>query len=148
MKRLFVLCLMAALLLPYHAMAEGYPIGKIKKVKGEVAVSRSGKEMSVNIGDLLYQNDTIRTGEESWVGIIFEDNTVLSLGSKSEIVVDEYVFAPQQGRLSMVASIVRGTLSYLSGIIGNQSPESVKIHTPDATIGIRGTKFLIKVSGS
>jgi hypothetical protein len=60
-------------------------------------------------------------------------------------VIDEYVFAPQKGMLSMIARMVKGTASYVSGIIGRQSPESVKFQTPDATIGIRGTEFLVKV---
>jgi len=47
----------------------------------------------------------------------------------------------------MIARMVKGTASYLSGIIGHQSPESVKFRTPEATIGIRGTHFLVKVNG-
>ena len=45
----------------------------------------------------------------------------------------------------MIARIAKGTISYISGIIGRQSPESVKFQTPDATIGVRGTQFLVKV---
>ena len=81
------------------------------------------------------------------MGIIFEDNTILSLGPESEVVIDEYVFAPEKGLFSMIARMVKGTASYLSGIIGHQSPESVKFRTPEATIGIRGTHFLVKVNG-
>ena len=109
--------------------------------------SAAAKEIAIHTGDRLYQNDIIRTGANSSVGIIFEDNTILSLGPKSEIVIDEYVFAPEKGKLSMFISMLKGTASYLSGIIGRQSPESVKFQTPDATIGIRGTQFLVKVKG-
>ncbi|MBF0302050.1 MAG: FecR domain-containing protein [Desulfamplus sp.] len=146
--RLFILCLTITILLPCLAMSHESPIGKVKTAKGEVVVSRSGQEIPLSIGDKLYQNDIIKTGQNSSVGVIFEDNTVLSLGSQSQIAIDEYVFEPQKGKLSMIASMIKGTASYLSGIIGRQSPESVKIHTPDVTIGIRGTKFLIKVDGS
>jgi len=147
MKKICVICLMMTFLLPCLAMGEDASIGKIKTSKGEVVVTRSGKEMPVRIDDLLYQNDTIRTGADSAVGIIFEDNTVLSLGPQSELVINEYVFAPEKGALSMMTSMLRGTATYLSGIIGRQSPESVKFQTPDATIGIRGTQFLVKVKG-
>jgi hypothetical protein len=145
MKRLFILCIMMTMLLPCLAMGEESPIGKIKTSKGDVVIIHSGEEIAINAGDRLYQNDIIRTGANSSVGIIFEDDTILSLGSESEIVIDEYVFTPQEGKLSMIASMLKGTASYLSGIIGRQSPESVKFQTPDATIGIRGTKFLVKV---
>ena len=145
MKRLFIFCLIIIFVLPCLATGEDLPIGKTKTGKGDVIVIRSGKEIPINIGDRLYQKDIIRTGENSSVGIIFEDNTILSLGPKSEIVIDEYVFAPEKGVLSMITRMVKGTASYLSGIIGRQSPESVKFQTPDATIGIRGTQFLVKV---
>jgi len=147
MKKICVICLMMTFLLPSIVMGEDASIGKIKISKGEVVVTRSGKEMPVRIDDLLYQNDTIRTGADGAVGIIFEDNTVLSLGPQSELVINEYVFAPEKGALSMMTSMLRGTATYLSGIIGRQSPESVKFQTPDATIGIRGTQFLVKVKG-
>jgi hypothetical protein len=145
MKRLFVISILMTILLPCLAMGEASPIGKIKTSKGDVVIIRSGEEIAIKTGDKLYQNDFIRTGADSSVGIIFVDNTILSLGPRSEIVIDEYVFTPQEGRLSMIASMLKGTASYLSGIIGRRSPESVKLQTPDATIGIRGTKFLIKV---
>lgn len=144
MKKLFVLFLVAAIVLPCIAVGEELAIGKTKTAKGDVVVVRGGKELSVNIGDRVYRNDTIRTGADSSAGIIFEDNTILSLGPNSAIVIEEYIFAPEKGVLSMVARILRGTASYLSGIIGKQSPEAVKFHTPDATIGIRGTQFLVR----
>ena len=145
MRRILVLCLMIVILLPALAMGEESSIGKTRKGTGEIVVIRGGKEAPLTIGDKIFQKDIIRTGPNSSVGIIFEDNTVLSLGANSEIVIDEYVFAPEKGLLSMIARMVKGTVSYLSGIIGRQSPESVKFITPDATIGIRGTQFLVKV---
>ena len=147
MKNLFILCFMMTILLPCLAIGGDSPIGKIKTCKGNVVVIRTDQEIAINTGDSLYQNDLIRTKTDSSVGIILEDNTILSLGSKSEIVIDEYVFAPEKGKLSMIIRILGGTASYLSGIIGHQSPESVKFQTPDATIGIRGTEFLVKVEG-
>jgi hypothetical protein len=132
-------------MLPCLAMGETSPIGKTKTSKGDVVVIRNAKQIPLSVGDKIFQNDTIRTGTASSVGIIFEDNTVLSLGPDSEILIDKYVFAPEKGIFSMIARMVKGTASYLSGIIGKQSPESVKLQTPDATIGIRGTHFLVKV---
>lgn len=147
MKKIVAFCFMMAVLLPCLAMAQEGPIGKIKTAKGDVVAIRSGEEISLNTGDSLYQKDIIRTKAGSSVGIIFEDNTILSLGAKSEIAIDEYVFAPEKGMLSMITHMARGSASYLSGIIGRQSPESVKFHTPTATVGIRGTQFLVKVDG-
>jgi hypothetical protein len=144
MKILFIHGLLLTILLPGLALGQE-PIGKTKTGKGEVVVIRSGEKIPLNIGDQLYQNDLIRTGADSSVGIIFEDNTILALGPKSEIVIDEYVFAPEKGMLSIITRMLRGTASYLTGMIGRRSPEAVKFQTPDATIGVRGTQFLVKV---
>jgi hypothetical protein len=147
MQKNVVICLMVIILLPCLAMGNESPIGKIKTGKGDVSVIRSGKGIPMKKGDSLFQNDIIRTGAASSVGIIFDDNTVLSLGPKSKIVIDHYVFAPEKGLLSMAVRLLKGTASYLSGIIGRQAPEAVKFQTPDAIIGIRGTQFLVKVGG-
>lgn len=145
MKRLLILVLILAILLPFTAFGENSPIGKTKTGKGEFSAVRGGRQIQLMIGDKIYQNDIIRTGEDGSVGIIFDDNSILSLGPKSEIVIDQYVFVPEKGLYAMITRMVKGTASYISGIIGRQSPESVKFQTPDATIGIRGTEFLIRV---
>lgn len=146
MKRVLIPCLLLTLLLPALARGEESPIGKTKTGQGEVMVVRSGRAIPLTIGATLYQNDIIRTGANSSVGIIFEDNTILSLGPESEIVIDAYVFAPEKGMLAMITRMLRGTAAYLTGIIGRQSPESVIFRTPDATIGVRGTQFLVQVA--
>jgi hypothetical protein len=136
---------MMTILAPCLVMGEGTSIGKARTGKGDIVVVRAGQSIPLKVGDRLYQKDMIRTGIDSAVGIVFY--TVLSLGPNSVLVIDEYIFAPEKGMLSMVARILKGTASYLSGIIGRQSPEAVKLHTPDATIGIRGTQFLVKAEG-
>ena len=147
MKRLLFPFLMMTLLVPCLVMGEETSIGKTKTCKGDIIVIRSGEKILLNTGDSLFQKDIIRTGTDSSVGIIFEDNTILSMGPESEIAIEEYVFAPEKGILSMITRMLKGIASYLSGIIGRQSPESVKFHTPDATIALRGTQFLVKVEG-
>ena len=127
------------------AFAQSDPIGTVKTAKGKVMVIRGEVSQPAEVGFKILLNDFIRTGKDGAVGIIFIDDTILSLGPKTELILDEYVFEPQNSKLSMVIKMIKGTASYFSGIIGKQSPESVKFKTPDATIGIRGTKFLVKV---
>lgn len=147
MKKKCVLWFVALVLLPCLAWSDAPPIGKVKTAKGEVVVVRNGRQTPLRIGDPLFPNDVVQTGVSGSAGMIFEDNTVLSLGTKSRVVIDRYVFAPEKGQLSIILRLLKGTASYLSGIIGKQSPESVKFKTPDATIGVRGTKFLVRVRG-
>ncbi|MBN1141690.1 MAG: outer membrane beta-barrel protein [Deltaproteobacteria bacterium] len=145
MKKLWILCLLL-ILAPCLACAGQTPIGKTKTAQGQVLVLRSGgARVPLRIGDPLYQNDTLRTGANGSVGILFEDDTILSLGPNSELTIDGYVFAPEQGLMSMISRMIKGTASYMSGVIGKQAPEAVRFQTPDATIALRGTHFLVKV---
>ncbi len=128
------------------AIAEtGVEIGVIKNVKGTVTISRDSESISVVTGLSLLENDIITTGGKSSVGVIFKDNSVLSLGPKSRIEMKDFVFEPAEKKLSFVAEVVRGTMTYLSGIITRLNPDAVEFRTPSATIGIRGTHIAIQV---
>ncbi|MFO7913871.1 MAG: FecR family protein [Desulfotignum sp.] len=143
--KMSVICLLMSLLVPCLAKADISSIGTIKTIKGDVTVVRNAAPAPAHIGDRLYPQDILQTGTKSSTGIIFEDNTLLSLGPDTEIIISDYMFAPEKGLFSMIIQMIKGTASYLSGIIGKQSPETVEFHTPDATINIRGTQFLVKV---
>jgi hypothetical protein len=145
MKKLFIIFLLIQVFYALPSQGSELSIGKIKTLKGMVSAIRDSKEIPLNIGDSVYQNDVLRTAADSAAGIIFEDDTILSLGPQTELAVDEYLFAPEKGGLSMFIRMLRGTASYISGIIGRQSPESVKFQMPEAIIAIRGTHFLVKV---
>ena len=145
MRRFTVFILLTVFLGLSLVSAEQVLAGKVKKIRGTVFVVRGDRTQTLRVGDPVFQNDLMQTGSTGAVGIIFEDNTILSMGPKSRLAIDGYTFAPEQGKLSLLLRLLRGTASYLSGIIGKQAPEAVKFQTPDATIGIRGTKFLVKV---
>ena len=120
-------------------------IGTIKTLKGTVSIVRNDKTFTADFGFKLNQNDTIRTDPNASVEVIFNDKTLLSLGPDSELIINEYVFTPKQGKFSIVLKILKGTAAYVSGLIAKLSPESVRVETPTASIGIRGTKFVVKV---
>ena len=73
------------------------------------------------------------------------DDASLSLGPDSEITLKDYLFNPKEGKFAFVTRIAKGTFSYLSGIIGKLSPDSIRLEIPDATIAVRGTRLLVKV---
>ena len=79
------------------------------------------------------------------MGVIFRDDTTLSLGPDTRIVIDEFLFSPAEGKLGFVSSISKGTAAYLSGKINKLSPGATRVETPLAVLGIRGTRFLIEV---
>jgi hypothetical protein len=120
-------------------------IATVQRVSGIATVVRQGETISAKIGLDIYQNDTLRTGPGGSMGVVFNDDTLLSLGPESMLVIDEFVFAPRQGRFSIAIRMVKGTLAYFSGLISKLAPESAHIETPTASIGIRGTKFVARV---
>jgi len=120
-------------------------IGVINEVKGKAFVVRDGEQHAPEKGFKLKINDTLKTGPDAAIGVIFNDETVLSIGANSELAVNEYVFQPDQSRFSFVVKMIRGTAAYMSGLIAKISPESARFITPSASIGIRGTKMVIQV---
>jgi hypothetical protein len=128
--------------------AETSPIiAVVEKVTGTATVVRQGRTISAKIGLDIYQYDTLRTGPDGSIGVIFNDDTSLALGPRSMLVIDEFVFAPREGKYSIALRMVKGTVAYFSGLISKLAPESAHIETPTSSIGIRGTKFVAKVEG-
>jgi len=150
-----VLCLAAALLItaggiPSAAEAPPIvqkPIAQIKKVTGQAAVLRSGERRPAKVGDVLFVKDVIETGSDGGIGITFIDNTVFSAGPSSQIALDEFQFDSNDFRGAMLADMRQGTLAVVSGDIARSNPGAMKITTPTAILGVRGTTFAIQVYG-
>jgi hypothetical protein len=127
------------------ANADSFRVGQIKTVAGQAEIVRSGARIAARVGDLLYEKDTIETGPDGSIGITFVDNTVMSSGPDSQIVLEDYKFNSSNFKGSMLADMNRGTVSMISGDIARSSPGAMKIKTPTAILGVRGTRFVIEV---
>jgi hypothetical protein len=130
------------------AAASDGPAGSVKTVKGTASIVRQDKVIPAKSGEKIFEKDILRTGADGSLGVIFKDDTLLSLGPNSDLVVDEFLFSPAEGKLSFIVRMLKGTAAYLSGIISKLSPESVRFDTPVASLGIRGTKVLVKVDNN
>lgn len=146
MKHLLIVCI-AIFVVAAGAAAKTDTAGYIKTLSGQAAVVRAGAALPAEIGQFLYPGDTIRTAENSSVGILLEDDTLLSLGPDSRLYLDDYAFKPREGLFSIAASLLKGSLAYVSGAIGRLAPQNVRVETPDAVISTYGTRFLVKVEG-
>lgn len=120
-------------------------VGIVKSLAGDVAILRSDTPIKATANMRLLKGDHIRTGRDGKVGMIFEDDTVISIGPNSRIVIENFLFQPNEKKLSFIARILQGTVSYLSGQIAKLAPNLVRIETPNATVGLRGTHVLVKV---
>ena len=126
---------------------EAAPIAQIKKVTGQAAVLRSGERRPANVGDVLLVKDVIETGPGGAIGITFIDNTVFSAGPSSQIALDEFQFDSNDFRGAMLADMRQGTLAVVSGDIARSAPGAMKVKTPTAILGVRGTTFAVQVYG-
>jgi len=120
-------------------------VGTLQRVSGTAAVVSQDQILPAKAGLEIHANDTLRTGADGAIGVVFHDDTLLSLGPGSVLVIDEFVYAPRQGKLSLVFRMMKGTAVYLSGLIAKLAPDSVFFVTPSASVGVRGTKFAVKV---
>jgi len=139
----------AALLLSFAAAQSAMAaetIGYVKTVSGTATVLRIGSEQPLAVGAPLFENDTLKTGKDSSLGVTMKDGTTLSAGPETEILLDHYAYAPGAGQLGFAARVSQGTLDFVSGMLGKLAPESVSIETPTGVIGMRGTHFVVRVA--
>lgn len=127
-----------------HAMPN--QVGTIKSMMGSAKLVRGDQTLPIEAGTALQQGDILHTEANSSLGFILKDNSVLSMGPASQLVIDEFLFAPAKDDLSLVLRLLKGTATFLTGMIGKLAPETVKINTPSATIGIRGTQLALEVN--
>lgn len=122
--------------------------GIIKVVSGKVLLLPQGESTPIEAmaNMRLSAGDTVRTGRDGSVGLIFKDDTVVSLGPGSEFIIEEFQFKPVKLQFSFVGRMLRGTINYISGQIAKLAPETVRLETPDATLGVRGTQVLVEVN--
>jgi hypothetical protein len=139
-----ILCLF----FPCVTIASEITVGSVKTVKGAALIIRNGDPVETKAGTKVLRNDSLKTGSDGAIAMIFRDDTLLSIGPDSMLEIREFLFSPGEGKLSFVARLLKGTAACISGIIGKLSPGSFRFETPVANIGIRGTKFAVKVEGS
>lgn len=126
------------------AMADTGHVALIKGVTGSVKVLRQGTALNAEAGTTLQVADRLQAGPDSTAAIVFLDGTLLTLGSGADVQVRDYLFEPKRSRYGFSLYLDKGSAIYSSGKIGKVAPDSVKIETPSATIGVRGTRFLVQ----
>lgn len=126
-------------------VAAGETIGMVRTVSGSATVIRGETLLTADPGLKLMVGDTLVTGRDGSLGVILRDDSSLSIGPGSRLVLRSFQFSPSEGKFLLVARISRGTMAYLSGLIGKLAPEKARFETPTATIGIRGTRFAVNV---
>jgi hypothetical protein len=118
--------------------------GHIKVSRGAVQIERAGQRTPAVVGAVVQAGDVVTTGADGAVGITFLDNSLLSAGPNSVLAIDRFAFDSTTHQGSFESSLRKGTLAVVSGKLAKQSPEAMKVKTPAAVLGVRGTEFLVR----
>ena len=141
----FGACVLALVATPLFAQEPG-AVGRIKVASGSVSIVRRGELLQAKTGHVVFQADGLRTGADGRVGITLQDDTRISLGPNSEVRLDRFMYAPAEGQLGLVLKVLRGVAAYVSGRIAKLSPDSIRLETPEAIVGVRGTTLAFRVT--
>jgi hypothetical protein len=130
------------------------PIGKVVTVEGAatiehtaaviVQVSAPSGPLPAKVGDLLYRGDLVTTGGDGKLSLVFADGTALNVLTNARMELNEFVYDPNSKWNSSVFSLVKGTFTFVGGKMAKTG--SMKVDTPTATLGIRGTSSHIVIT--
>jgi hypothetical protein len=138
---LVIVCALAA-----PVAAQERPVaGRIKVSTGSAFILRDGAQIPAQVGQVVFEADGLRTGGDGKIGVTLSDDTRLSLGPDSELKLERFMFTPADSRFGLVLKFVRGAATYVSGRIAKLAPDSIRLETPAAIIGVRGTTLAIRV---
>ena len=144
---IFVKCLIF-LLLAGNVLAESPSIGKVKGTRGLVSVIRSGKTIPLLPGMPVMLDDVLLTGSDGAVGLLLDDNTLLSIGPISRLALNKFDFSPATNKYAMQLGMQKGTIVYRSGMLGKLAPHMVTMETPVGTISmLKESNFMAKFDG-
>src|SRR6195952_4734870 len=118
-------------------------IGHVTKLTGTATVIRNGVSIILNQGDNVNKGDVVASGSDSSLGITFIDGTVFGLASNAKMVLNEMIYDPNGSDNKSLLSLVAGTISFVAGATAKKG--DMKVDTPVATMGIRGTAVLVEI---
>jgi hypothetical protein len=125
--------------------AEKPVVGVISAAVGEIYNQNNKK---LNSGDKIYFGDSIIVKDKSNSQILLLDETVMSVGSNSEIKIDEFIYDPKTKDGKILSQIKSGSMKVLTGGVSEKNPANLEIKVPAGTIGTRGTEFQATVDAT
>lgn len=120
-------------------------IGQVATLQGDATVTRANTAAAIalQVNDPVFKNDTLATAVNSTLGVTFDDQTTFSLSANTQIVVNEFVYAEGGAANAASFNVVAGTAAFVAALVAKTG--EMKITTPVATLGIRGTTGVIDV---
>jgi hypothetical protein len=137
-----------ALVLAPPSLLAAESAGTVKLARGAVSIERGGEQLPANVGDALLESDKVVTGADGMAGLTLRDNTRISVGPGSVLSLDSFAFDTTTHGGELSAKVHKGSVAVVNGQLAKTSSESVSFSTPLATLGVRGTSFVIEVADS
>ena len=119
-------------------------LGTFKTVQGQVTLAQGDTRRAAVVGGALLPQERLSTGADGIAAVTLRDGTVLTLGPDSSLDLAEFDFNSTTQKGSMWVKLARGSLRVITGLIAKLQPEKVKVTTPIAVIGVRGTDFIVE----
>ncbi len=137
--------LLIGLLISPLVLADDTVVGYVKTTTPQAVLVHNDTTTPAQIGSPVYAGTLIKTDDVGTLGLALKDDTLLSFGPDTEFEISEYVFNPSEEQFKLSMKIVKGTLQYISGVISKLKPDAINLNTPTSIIGVRGTRFVVKV---
>ena len=115
-------------------------IGVVAVGIGDISNQKNEKLIT---GSKIYFGDTIMVKEKSNAQILLLDETALTIGEKTELTIDDFVYDPQTKVGKIVSNIKVGTVRVITGEISKQNPDNLEVNIPTGSVGARGTEFVV-----
>ena len=121
-------------------------IGHVVTMTGSASIVRNGVTIVVNNGDNVYQNDVVQTGSGSTLGLVLDDGTAFNLTANARLMLNDLVYDASSTSNSALFTLVQGAASFVAGQVAKTG--DMKVATPVASIGIRGTMVILNASAT
>ncbi|WP_407148011.1 FecR domain-containing protein [Bradyrhizobium sp. ORS 86] len=119
------------------------PIGNVATMTGTATVKRNNTTTPLQIRDDIFANDEVATSATSSLGITFTDGTTFNLRANAKITIDNYVYEDGGQQNNALFNVAKGTAAFVAAAVARTG--NMRISTPTATLGIRGTTGLVEV---
>jgi hypothetical protein len=119
------------------------PIGNVATLTGSATVTRNNASTPLKSKDDIFLNDVLQTSANSTLGVTFNDATTFNLTANARITVDSFVYEDGSKQNAALFNVAKGTVAFVAAAVAKSG--DMKISTPTATLGIRGTTGLVEV---
>ena len=120
-------------------------IGDLREAEGRILMDRGGREIFGRRGMRVFKKDNIRASGNASGAVVFRDETSIRFGPDTTFSLDDFEYTPEEKNFLLHSGVTKGVAVVVTGAIAKSAPETMAFKMPKGTIGIRGTKFTLKV---